>query len=162
MKMRNYLAAALALISLAGFCLSGHAQTARTYHGSFAGSSSRSQASGEITFVGQVDNARPGYLLLTINYDANNSINSGKWTLVVTGKKADGSSSEEGRLEGTLSGGSVTLNRDGTVTSVQTAQLIIKSGSGTYSGVNNGQGTFEASSVPDNSPPFNGVLTLTF
>lgn len=162
MRIRSYLAGALALISLAGFCLSAPAQTGRTYHGSFAGSGSRSQASGETTFAGQVDNARPGYLLLTVNYDANNSISGGRWTLIVTGKKADGSSSEDGRLEGTLSGGSVTLSRDGAVTSVQSAQLTIKSGSGTYGGVNGGRGTFEASSVPGNRTPFDGVLDLTF
>jgi hypothetical protein len=162
MKMTRYLATALLLISLAGFCLNAHAQTNRTYHGSFAGSGSRSQARGETTFVGQVGDALPGYLMLTIDYDSNNSINGGNWTLIVTSRKADGSSSEEGRLEGTLSGGSVTLNQDGALASVNAARLTIKSGRGTYSGVVNGQGTFEVSSVPGNRTPFDGALTLTF
>jgi hypothetical protein len=162
MKITKHLATALLLISLAGFCLNADAQAGRTHHGAFAGSGSHSQAGGETTFVGRVDDALPGYLTLTLNYDSNNSISGGNWTLIVTGKQADGSSSEEGRLEGTLSGGSVTLNRDGAINSVSAAQLKIKSGRGTYSGVVSGQGTFEAGLAPGSRAPFDGVLTLTF
>jgi hypothetical protein len=162
MKIRNYLAGALALISLAGFCLSAQAQAGRIHRGSFAGSGSRSSTVGQTTFVGRVGDALPGYLMLTINYDSNNSINGGNWTLVVTAQKGDGGSGEEGRLEGTLDGGSVTLNRDGAIISVNAARLTIKSGRGTYSSVANGQGTFEVTSVSGNRAPFDGALTLTF
>lgn len=162
MKITKNFATALLLISLAGFCLSAQAQTNRTYHGSFAGSSSRSQEQDETTFVGQVDDALHGYLMLTIKYDQNNSISAGNWTLIVTSKKADGSSGEEGRLEGTISGGSVALNQNGTVASVSAARLTIKSGRGTYDRITSGQGAFEVSSVAGNRTPFNGALTLTF
>lgn len=162
MKITNNLAAALLLISLAGFCLNAQAQTNRTYQDSFAGSSSRSQERGETTFVGQVNDALPGYLMLTIKYDQNNSISAGNWTLIVTSKRADGSSVEEGRLEGTISGGSVTLSQNGTVASVNAARLTIKSGRGKYDGVASGHGAFEVSSAPGNRTPFDGALTLTF
>lgn len=162
MKIIKHLATAFLLVSLTGFCLNAHAQAGRAHHGSFAGSGSRSQTRGEITFAGQVGDTLPGYLMLTINYDSNNSISGGNWTLVITSRRADGSSSEEGRLEGLLSGGSVTLNQAGAVVSVNAAQLTIKSGRGTYSSVVNGQGTFEATSVSGSRTPFDGSLTLTF
>lgn len=162
MRVTNYFSHALMLVALAGLCSSAQAQSARTYRGSFVGSSSRSQNSSQTTLVGQVSDSLSGYLMITLNYGSNNSINGGHWTLIVTSRKADGSASEEGRLEGTLSGGSVALNQDSTVVSVNSVQLTIKSGRGIYGSVAGGQGTFEAGSVPAKRAPFDGALTLTF
>lgn len=162
MRIISYFAGASVLLSLAGLCLISQAQTGRTHQGSFAGTVARSPEGGKANFVGQMGGDLPGYLMLTLDYDSNRSIHGGNWTLIITKRKADGSSGEEGRMDGTLSGGSVTLNRDGQVISVNAARLTIKSGRGTYDGVVNGDGTFDATSVSGKPSPFDGLLTLTF
>jgi hypothetical protein len=161
-KMRSYLARASVLLPLAGLCLLAQAQTARTYRGSCTGTAARSLAGGRTTFVGQVADALPGYLTLTVDFDPGGSVSGGHWTLTVTGRKDDGSASEEGRLEGTLSGGSVTLGEDGKVSSLDALRLTIKSGRGTYAGIVSGEGAFKASPVSGKTAPFGGALTLTF
>lgn len=140
------------------------AQTPVSHTDSFRGGGSRSKVGKRLTIVGQASGVLPGYLMLTIDFnDATNTIESGDWTLMVTRQNQDGSSSEIGRLKGTLSGGTVTFDNQKAVVAVNGIQLTIKGGAGDYARTANGWGTFGGvSQASENLRTFNGTLTLTF
>jgi hypothetical protein len=103
-------------------------------------------------------------LTLLIKFSAvTGEFESGEWTLILTRQNNDGSSSEAGRLSGTVTGGDIRFDQQGELVSVERIQLIIRNGAGAYAKIVTGQGTFfgNAQSVR-NQPPFTGTLTLAF
>lgn len=156
----------LALILFTCLCMNTlQAQTATTtYTDSFNGGGTRSKTESKIILTGKVGSALPGYLALIINFnDATGAVERGDWTLTVTRQNGDKSSSETGKLAGTISGGTVMFDQQGAVASVSDLQLTIKSGTGTYANVITGNGGFAgATQNVANTPPFAGTLTFTF
>lgn len=149
---------ALLLTSLAMF-VSTHA--ASTYNNSVSGSQTASAESGTIALNLNATGDLPGMLNLTLRHEAGN-INGGTWTLTVLPANADATSSESGRLTGTFSGGTITLDANGIATAASSLQLTVQSGTGQFEAVSGGSGTLNLSADPENSTKLGGPLALSF
>jgi hypothetical protein len=118
----------------------------------------------------------PGSLTLTIDRDGrDNTIVGGNWALVVSyiedvaataPQHADDDHGGElliqkGVLKGTISGGTLTLNADGTVAAVNSVQVNINSGSLNYEAVTSGGGTVDETDLQDFAGS-RGGLNLSF
>ena len=122
----------------------------------------------------------PGALTLKINQNrTDNTIAGGEWALVVSyiehaahgdhdheeGEAGDGHGSEvlirKGTLKGTISGGSLTLNSDGSVASVDSVQLNINGGTIEFDKVSSGHGIAHGTGLQD-SRNSSGTLSLNF
>lgn len=118
-----------------------------------------------------------GSLSLILNRDAsNNSITGGDWALVASHIE-DVDAHEEslnesephggellinnGTLRGSITGGSITLNDEGAVTSLGAIQMSVVSGSLTYSEVSAGDGLANGLGLNDVQTS-SGTLTLNF
>lgn len=88
-------------------------------------------------------------------------IAGGEWSLVVVARGDDGNDREVGSLAGKVSGGSLTLAEDGSVSAVHGASLTITDGAGAYAGAA-GSGTLNGSAVKPADAPFSGSLSLSF
>jgi len=124
----------------------------------------------------------PGALTLVIDRNrADNSITGGEWALVVSyiedvpggahsnssghsdhAEEADGELLiQKGTLKGSITGGAVTLSADGTVTSVNSVQLNVESGTLTFNNVSGGTGMAHETNLQDFSTS-SGTLSLKF
>lgn len=86
----------------------------------------------------------------------------GSWSLTVLPADADASSSEKGRLNGTVDGGSLSLDQDDNLTGVSSLQLTVESGTGQHASVSGGSGTLSLSPDIENPPKLKGSLSLNF
>jgi len=103
-----------------------------------------------------------GTLTASIDHNNSHTIVGGNWKLIVNELDADGNSKEIGSLEGTFSSGTVNLDANGKAASINTAQLIVKSGAGRYVSITTGTGTLEGVFDADGPKPFKGTLLITF
>jgi hypothetical protein len=116
----------------------------------------------------------PGALTLRLERDAAGSIvTGGEWALVVayteeiqlSPGEGDGDPGEglvqKGTLKGTISGGQVTLNPDGSIASINSLQLVVNGGSMSYDAVNDGSGSVHEENLQD-ADNASGGLTLSF
>jgi hypothetical protein len=102
-----------------------------------------------------------GMLSLTLKRDGGN-VTGGTWELTVLPQNADASSSEKGKLTGAVSGGTLTVDAHGIVTSAASVQLSVQGGTGDYAAVTSGGGTVSLSADPDNASRLGGPLALDF
>jgi hypothetical protein len=112
-----------------------------------------------IHIVTSAEGDLPGGCTIKIEHNGNN-ITGGSWELVVVGVAANGSAEERGTVKGSVASGSLSFSEEGKVASVD-AQLIISSGTGTYSGASGG-GSLGGSVGAQRTPPFRGNLSLNF
>jgi hypothetical protein len=116
----------------------------------------------------------PGALTLRLERDASGStVTGGEWALVVayteeiqlSPGEGDGDAGEslvqKGTLKGTISGGQITLNADGSPASVNSLQLAVSGGSMSYDAVTDGSGSAHEENLQDASAS-SGALTLSF
>ena len=103
----------------------------------------------------------PGMGKLTFKREGNN-VTGGSWTLTVLPANADATSSERGTLSGTVTGGTLSFNPGGTLSSASSVQLTIEGGTGEHAGVGAGNGTINLSSDAENPSKLNGTLILNF
>jgi hypothetical protein len=82
--------------------------------------------------------------------------------MTVLPQNADASSSVRGDLTGTVTGGTLTFNADGTLASASALQLAIQSGTGEFATVTAGTGTVNVSSSSENPSQLAGTLALNF
>lgn len=159
MKRLSYISA---VALLAGVIWGTLAHAATTYTASLIGDQAEPIASNRINMGMEASGDLPGPFTVAIDYDATDktTIVGGNWMLLVLQQNADGSSTEQGTLKGTFSSGSIVVNNEGTVASINSV-LTISDGTGNYVGVTSGNGTFWVSST-QSSPPFSGALGLTF
>lgn len=149
---------ALLMTSLAMF-ISTHAVS--SYNNTVSGSQTASAESGSVAFNLNATGDLPGMLSVTIRYEGGN-INGGTWTLTVLPANADATSNESGRLTGTFTGGTITLDASGIATAASGVQLTVQSGTGQFESVTSGSGTLSLSADPENSTKLGGPLALSF
>lgn len=153
-------------------------QTAVTHSVSLSGFQVSHIADNRIVVTMRAEGDLPGSLTLVLDREgAGGNIVSGEWALVVSyiqdvaagqihAENEDGEHGGEilvrkGTLKGTISGGTVTLNADGTVTSVDSVWLNINGGSLAYDGVTGGNGIVNGIDLQDFSTS-SGTLSLNF
>jgi len=109
------------------------------------------EAAGDLHGMGKVTLRREG-----------NKVTGGSWSLTVLPADADASSSEKGRLHGTVTGGSITFDSDDAPAGVSSLQLTVDGGTGQHASVGSGSGTLSLSADIENPPKLKGTLSLNF
>ena len=134
---------------------------AATYNNSVSGSQTAAPESEGIALNLTAAGDLPGMNKLTlVRSEAN--ITGGSWSMTVLPANADASSNERGSLTGTVSGGTVTLNENGTLASASSVQISIQSGTGEFASVTSGTATVNLSTNAENPSQLNGTLVLNF
>lgn len=141
--------------------LLGTTHAASTYNDTVTGSQTASAESGSVAFNLNATGDLPGMLKLTLRHEGGN-ISGGTWTLTVLPQNADASSSESGTLSGSFTGGTLTLDTNGIVTTTNSLQLSVQSGTGQYQAVTGGSGTLSLSADAENPTKLNGPFSLSF
>ena len=103
----------------------------------------------------------PGMTKVNLHRNGEN-VTSGSLRLTVLPQNADATSSERGQLVGTISGGTVTLNSEGTLASASGVQVTIQSGTGEFATVTSGTATLNITASNENSSQLSGALVLNF
>lgn len=103
----------------------------------------------------------PGMTKVNLHRNGEN-VTSGTLRLTVLPQNADASSSERGQLVGTISGGTVTLNSEGTLASASGVQVTIQSGTGEFATVTSGAATLNITASTENPSQLSGALVLNF
>ena len=91
-----------------------------------------------------------------------NNITGGSWNLMVLPANADAAASERGTLTGTVTGGTLSLTPEGTLSAATSVRLTIEGGTGEQAGVAAGEGIINVTSDPENSSRLKGTLVLNF
>ena len=132
-----------------------------SYTNTVSGSQTASAESGTIAFNLNATGDLPGMLNVKLSHEGGN-VTGGSWTLTVLPANADAASSESGRITGTFSGGTITLDSNGIATAAGSIQLSVQSGSGQFESVTSGSGSLSLSADAENSTKLGGPLTLSF
>lgn len=103
----------------------------------------------------------PGMNKVTLQRNGSN-VTGGSWRMIVIPQNADASSSERGELVGTIGGGTLTLNSEGTLASAGDVQVTIQSGTGEFASVTSGSATITITANAENPSQLNGTLVLNF
>ena len=114
-----------------------------------------------VTFILEASGDLHGMGKVTLRREGNNVI-GGTWSLTELPAEANASSSEKGRLDGNVTGGSFTFDPDDTLTGVSSVQLTIESGTGQHASVSGGSGILTLSRDIENPPKLKGTLSLNF
>lgn len=157
--MKHFLFA-LALVFLSSLLCVGQTVTATTYTDSLTGTIIP-PGSSSLSLNADASGALPGSFTISLNLNGT-VINDGNWWLVVKNRNADGSVSEIGALSGVVSGGTVSLDSDGRVASLNSVHLAIRSGNGNFVSITDGVGTVQGAFSQQPTQVFNGTLTLSF
>jgi hypothetical protein len=150
-----------ALVVMAALFSLGTVKAVATYNNSVSGSQTASAVAEGVAINLNASGDLPGMTKVTLQRNGSN-VTGGSWTITVLPQNADASSSERGGLTGTVTGGTLTLNQDGTLASASAVQLTIHSGTGEYAGVTAGTGTISVSLSAENPSQLTGTLVLTF
>ena len=132
-----------------------------TYNDTVSGSQTAAPDSEGIALNLTAAGDLPGMNKLTL-VRSDTNITGGTWSMTVLPANADASSSERGTLTGTVSGGTITLNENGTLSSASGVQFSIQSGTGEFASVTTGTATVSLSANAENPSQLNGTLVLNF
>ena len=146
----------LALASLA-FAI---AISTATYNSALNGSQTAAE-SGKIVLNLNASGDLPGMIKLHVERDGQNVV-GGTWRMTVLPQNANASSSERGQLVGTITGGSLTLNAEGTVASVSSVTVVFQGGTGEFDNVTTGNATMNVSADAENPSQLSGSVVLNF
>ena len=132
-----------------------------TYNDTLSGSQTAApEAEGialNLTAVGDL----PGMTRVNLHRNGEN-VTGGTLRLTVLPQNANATSSERGQLVGTISGGTVTLNSEGTLASASGVQVTIQSGTGEFATVTSGTATLNITASTENPSQLSGALVLNF
>jgi hypothetical protein len=153
----------LAPVLLTGlFCVAmAAAHAVATHHSTLNAFQSAASESDGIVVVLNAAGDLPGMGKLTFKREGANVI-AGSWNLTVLPANADATASERGTLSGTITGGTLTFNSNGTLSGASSVQLTIASGTGEQADVSAGSGVINLSSDAESPSKLNGTLVLTF
>ena len=132
-----------------------------TYNDTLSGSQTAAPEADGIALNFTAGGDLPGMSKVTLQRDGQN-VTGGTWRLTVLPQNADASSSDRGALIGTITGGTLTLNAEGTLASAAAVQVTIQSGTGEYASVTSGTGTISISAEAENPSQLSGTLVLNF
>ena len=103
----------------------------------------------------------PGMSKVNLHRNGEN-VTGGNLRLIVLPQNADATSNERGHLIGTISGGTLTLNAEGTLASASGVQVTIQSGTGEFESVTSGTATLNITASGENPSQLSGTLVLNF
>jgi hypothetical protein len=155
------LLSALVTASLAFVACAALARAAAVYNATLVGTQTASGGDEGVSLHLNATGDLPGMLTLSLKHEGGQVV-GGSWTLTVLPPNADASASEKGRLTGSVSGGTLTLDEHGIVTAAASVQLTVQGGEGQYAEVTGGSGTLSLSADPENTTKLGGPLALDF
>jgi hypothetical protein len=132
-----------------------------TYNDSLQGSQTAAPEAEGIALNLTASGDLPGMSKLKLQRNGQN-VTGGSFRMTVLPQNADASSSERGELVGTLSGGTVTLTTEGTLSAASGVQITIQSGTGEFATVTSGTGTLSVTASSENASQLSGTLVLNF
>ena len=147
------------MLALASLAFAITVSTA-TYNSSLKGSQTAAE-SGKIVLNLNASGDLPGMIKLHVERDGLNVV-GGTWRMTVLPQNANASSSERGQLVGTITGGSLTLNAEGTVASVSSVTVVFQGGTGEFDNVTTGNATMNVSADAENPSQLSGSVVLNF
>ena len=139
----------------------GLVMSAVTYNNTLNGSQTAAPEAEGIALNLTAAGDLPGMAKVNLHRNGEN-VTSGSLRLTVLPQNADASSSERGQLVGTISGGTVTLNSEGTLASASSVQVTIQSGTGEFASVTAGTATLNITASSENPTQLSGTLVLNF
>ena len=93
---------------------------------------------------------------------AGQNVTGGSFRMTVLPQNPDASSSQRGELVGTISGGTITLTSEGTLSAASAVQITIQSGTGEFASITSGSGTISITANSENHSQLSGSLVLNF
>jgi len=135
--------------------------SAATYNDTLSGSQTAAPEAEGIALNLTAAGDLPGMTKVNLHRNGGN-VTSGSLRLTVLPQNANASSSERGQLVGTISGGTVTLNSEGTLASASGVQVTIQSGTGEFASVTSGTATLNITASTENPSQLSGALVLNF
>ena len=135
--------------------------SAATYNNTLSGSQTAAPEAEGIALNLTAAGDLPGMTKVNLHRNGEN-VTSGSLRLTVLPQNANASSSERGQLVGTISGGTVTLNSEGTLASASGVQVTIQSGTGEFASVKSGTATLNITADSENPSQLSGTLVLSF
>ena len=157
----KFLALILAPAVMAAALSVNVANIAATYNDTVSGSQTAAPESEGIALNLTAAGDLPGMNKLTLVRSETN-VTGGAWSMTILPANADASSTERGTLTGTVSGGTITLNENGTLASASSVQISIQSGTGEFASVTTGTATVSLTANAENPSQLNGTLVLNF
>lgn len=136
-------------------------RTATTYSDNVSALQTAAGAGEGVAFVLDASGDLPGMGKVVVKREGGN-VTGGSWTLTVLPPNADATSSERGRLSGSVTGGTLTFDESGTPTGASEVRLSVEAGTGQHAGVTGGTGTINLSPDPGNPSRLRGTLVLSF
>ena len=146
----------IALMLLLAFAIS-----TATYNNTLNGSQTAAPEAEGIALNLTAAGDLPGMTKVNLHRNGEN-VTGGSLRLTVLPQNANASSSERGQLVGTISGGTVTLNSEGTLASASGVQVTIQSGTGEFASVTSGTATLNITTNAENPSQLTGALVLNF
>jgi len=135
--------------------------SAATYNDALSGSQTAAPEAEGIALNLTASGDLPGMSKITLHRNGQ-SVTGGNFRIIVLPQNADASSNERGHLIGTIAGGTVTLNAEGTLASASDVQVTIQSGTGEFASVSSGTATITITANAENPSQLNGTLVLNF
>jgi hypothetical protein len=135
--------------------------SAATYNNGLSGSQTAAPDVDAVALNLTASGDLPGVNTVKLQRDGLNVV-GGTWRLTVLPQDANASSNSRGELAGTITGGSLTLNAQGTLASASSVQVALYSGTGEFSEVTTGHATMTISANAENPSQLNGTLVLNF
>lgn len=132
-----------------------------TYNDSLQGSQTAAPEAEGIALNLTASGDLPGMSKVKLQRNGQN-VTGGSFRLTVLPQNADATSSERGELVGTISGGTVTLTPEGTLSAAAGVQITIQSGTGEFASVTSGSGTISITASSENASQLSGTLVLNF
>jgi hypothetical protein len=132
-----------------------------TYNNTLSGSQTAAPEAEGIALNLTAAGDLPGMSKVNLHRNGEN-VTGGSLRLTVLPQNADASSSERGQLDGTISGGTLTLTAEGTLASASGVQVTIQSGTGEFASVTSGTATLNITASSENPSQLSGTLVLNF
>ncbi len=118
---------------------------------------------GTIMLVGKSEGSLSGSFEISIWYNpVTNKVIGGAWKVLVPKPGHGGASKAQGALAGSVTGGTVTLDKNGRVNSIEGVQINIQRSMGQYSRIAKGSGKLSGTFNLRRQHPFVGQLNVTF
>jgi hypothetical protein len=141
--------------------IAASARAATVYRDTVKGFESASGESDSVNLLLTAEGDLPGMGHVSLRRDGDKVV-GGVWRLTVLADDADPTAGEKGGLVGSVGGGTMTFNGDGSLAKAESVRLTVESGTGRYSRVGSGSGLIHVAPAADNPSQLVGSLTLTF
>lgn len=147
-----------------------HYPTSGTFNNTLSNAVVSQHQDGDTVIVMSAKGELPGTLTLKLQRDAaGTTVTGGEWAFLVSYSEEvhneDGTHSESliqrGTVKGTISDGQVTLDANGSISAVNSVQLVLNGGTLSFHKATAGNGAGQATNILDNATS-TGTLNLTF